>query len=503
MSISAVVISKLNESFLKIKCDVDLAMELSEAFQFEVPGYKHTPAYKRGQWDGRIRIFNLGRRTLPVGLFDKLIEFCQQRDYTYSVESVSGLTDPGSVADIPYQKIVDYVTGLDLYGGGAPVQVRDYQFNGIHTALDKKRGVLHACTGSGKSLMLYSVCRYLTEVQNGRVLIIVPTISLTSQMKGDFADYSSNSSWDSDDNVHLISAGQDKNTEKPIVISTFQSIYKQPTDWFNGFSAIICDEGHKINSATIAAIYEKATAVEYKLACTGTVHDTKCNMLVMQGLTGPVYDIASTKKLIENKQLVPLEIKSLVLDYNMPACKAFSGSEYDDEIKFIASNIKRNNLISKLAISTTGTTLVMYRFVDIQGKPLYEKILSAAGDRPVHFINGDVKGADREEIRHTSNKTDSIIVASYGVFSAGVNLPAIENIIFAHPFKSKITGLQSIGRGLRLKEGKLKCTLYDIADNLVYKKKVNNTYRHFGERLKMYTQSGFTFSISHLDFNHE
>jgi superfamily II DNA or RNA helicase len=102
-----------------------------------------------------------------------------------------------------------------------------------------------------------------------------------------------------------------------------------------------------------------------------------------------------------------------------------------------------------------------------------------------------------------ANKEDSIIVASYGVFSAGVNLPAIENIIFAHPFKSKITGLQSIGRGLRLKEGKTKCVLFDIADNMAYKKTINSTYRHFGDRLKMYTTAGFTFSITHLEFNHE
>lgn len=498
-----IIISKLNESFLKIKCDTDLAMELSEAFMFEVPGFRFMPAYRMGKFDGKIRIFNLGRRTFPIGLFEKLIEFCQQRDYTYSTESVGQLTDPGSTAGISYQTVVDYVTGLNLHGGGNPVLVRDYQLEGIHVALDKKRAVLHAATGSGKSMILYSFCRYATEVLDLRVLIIVPTISLTSQMKGDFADYSSNVDWSADENVHLITAGVTKDTDKRIVISTFQSIYKQPAEWFNSFGAIVCDEGHKINSATIAAIYEKATQVEYKLACTGTVHDTKCNILVMQGLTGPVYDIASTKKLIQNNQLVPLEIKSIVLDYDETVGKAISKVEYDDEIKFIASNAKRNAFIAKLALTCKGTTLVLYRFVDIQGKPLYNKINDQVKDKPVYFINGDVKGDIREQIRAAANLEDSIIVASYAVFSAGVNLPAIESIIFAHPFKSKITGLQSIGRGLRLKEGKTKCTLYDIADNMAYKKKINNTYRHFGDRLKMYTLAGFTFNITHVPFKLE
>ena len=500
---SDMIISKLNESFLKVKCDTDLAMELSEAFTFQVPGYKFTPAYRSGMWDGNIRIFNMGKRTFPVGLFDKLVEFCEQRNYTHSVESLNGYSAPGSTAGISYETVVEYVSGLNLHGGGKPVQVRDYQLEGIHVALDKERGILLSATGSGKSMILYSFCRYMTEVLDQRVLIIVPTISLTSQMKGDFTDYSSAVDWSAEENVHLITAGSSKDTDKSIVISTFQSIYKMPPEWFNAFGAIVCDEGHKINAKTIADIYEKATEVKYKLACTGTVHDMKCNVLVMQGLTGPVYDIASTKKLIENKQLVPLEIKALVLDYDETVCKAISKSEYDDEIKFIASNSRRNNLIANLALSCKGTTLVLYRFVDIQGKPLYNKISDKSGSRPVHFINGDVKGDIREEMRMSSNETDSIIVASYGVFAAGVNLPAIENIIFAHPFKSKITGLQSIGRGLRLKEGKTKCTLYDIADNMAHKKTINNTYRHFGDRLKMYTVAGFTFNITHMKFNHE
>lgn len=506
---SDMIISKLNESFLKIDCQSDIAYELSESFMFEVPGFKFMPAYRQGRFDGKIRLFNLGKRTFPVGLFEKLIEFCEQRNYTYSVESVNGYSAPGSESGISYQTIVDYVTELNLHGGGAPVTVRDYQIEGIHVALNKQRAIILSSVGSGKSLMLYVICRYVTEILKQRVLIIVPTISLTSQMKSDFADYSSADKWSADEKIHLITAGISKDIEKPIVISTFQSIYKMPAEWFNGndknlgFGAIICDEGHKIQSATIAGIYEKATEVKFKLACTGTVHDMKCHVLSMQGLTGPVYDIASTKKLIENKQLVPLEIKSLVLDYDDAVCKAISKSEYEDEIKFIASNTKRNNFIANLALSCKGTTLVLYRFVDIQGKPLYNKLSDKTSERPVYFINGDVKGEDREEIRLIANKEDSIIVASYGVFSAGVNLPAIENIIFAHPFKSKITGLQSIGRGLRLKAGKTKCTLFDIADNMAYRKTINNTYRHFGERLKMYTIAGFTFNITHIPFKHE
>ena len=87
-----------------------------------------------------------------------------------------------------------------------------------------------------------------------------------------------------------------------------------------------------------------------------------------------------------------------------------------------------------------------------------------------------------------------------GVFSTGINLPAIENIIISHPVKSKLTYLQAIGRGLRLKEGKTHCNLYDIGDNIAYKSHVNHTFKHFGERLKLLTAEGYDFDVVNLPF---
>lgn len=506
---SDITVQKKNESFLSIRCDLGIAMELSEAFMFEVPGAKFQPAFKRGIWDGKIRLFNLGKRTLPVGLFHKLKEFGEQRNYSICLENSEKYGSPDDCYPVSKQDVAKYVESLDLHGSGNKVTVRDYQLDGIWTALNKQRGILNSATGSGKSLMLYSICRYMTEVLKIRVLIIVPTISLTSQLKSDFDDYSSNVDWSADDNVHTITAGVSKNIDKPIVISTFQSIYKMPADWYNGtsgegmqgFGAIICDEGHKIQSKTIAGIYEIATEVKYKLACTGSVHDTKCHILTMQGLTGKVYDIATTKKLIDDKQLVPLDIKVIVLDYDKEICSAMSKVDYETEIKFITTNTKRNKFISNLSIKCVGTTLVLFRYID-QGKVLFNTITDKVADtRKVYFIDGSVTGEDRETIRSTANfEGNSIIVASMATFSTGVNLPSIENIIFAHPFKSKITGLQSIGRGLRLKTGKTKCVLFDISDNMTHKRYVNTVYSHLGDRLDMYTNAGFDFNITHIPF---
>ena len=490
---SDIVVRKLNESFIKVISDPDIAREISDTYTFEVAGAKFTPMYKMGRWDGKIRIFNLGARTLPYGLISELEKFAESRNYSF--ESAVETTDTG----LTYKEVEEFANSLGIDQRVPPITIRDYQINGAFQALKNKRAILHAATGAGKSLVLYIICRYIIEALEMRVLIVVPTISLTSQMKSDFADYASGTDWSADDNVHCISAGADKNIKKPITVSTFQSIYKMDSDWLNQFGCIIGDEGHKIIAKTITGIYERATEVQYKLACTGTLHDMKCNLLVMKGIAGDVHEIATTSTLIENKQLVPLTIKAIILNHPDHVALAMKKVDYETEIKYIVNIERRNEFVAKLATQCKGTTLVLFRFID-QGTKLYDLISEKATERNVHYIDGGVTGKDRELIRKNANTADDIIVASYSVFSTGVNLPAIENIIFAHPAKSAITIIQSIGRGLRLKDGKDKCTLYDISDNMTYKKKANISYRHLGDRLGTYTKNGFTYSIINVDF---
>jgi superfamily II DNA or RNA helicase len=495
-----ITVYKLNESFLKIECESDVAAELSESFSFLVPGYKFVPAYKLGRWDGYIRLFHLGKRTLPIGLFDKFKQFCSDRNYEYTVLEHPEYGIPGETFGISYSDVEEYIKTLGFDTREKPIEVRDYQIQGAYIWLNNYRAILLASVGSGKSLMMGVFCRCQTEILGNRVLIVVPTIGLTTQLKNDFIDYFGHTGWDGDDQIHCISAGVDKNINKPITISTFQSLTKVSKEWLNGFDCIIADEGHKVVAASIAGIFEKATKVKWKLACTGTVHDTKCHILHIIGLTGPVHEIAPTAKLIENGQLVPLDIKCIVLKYSEDICKVMKKADYDTEIKYIVTNEKRNNFIAKLANCCSGVTLVLYRFVELQGLVLYNRI-NELTTRPVHFINGGVIGEDREEIRIAANfSNDDIIVASIGTMSTGINLPAIENIIFCHPTKSKITNLQSIGRGLRMKEGKSKCVLYDIVDDFSIGKSVNITLNHFSERLKMYTNAGFQFKITTIKF---
>jgi len=495
---------KLNEATLKLRCSQDAALELSETFSFQMPGAKFSPLYKQGRWDGFIRLFNLGSKTLPSGLFTKLVEFAEERKYSLlPIENPSAPyygVPGGSDMGIEYVNIKAYVDSLNLHHDGEPLDVRDYQYRAVFESISRRAAILKAATGAGKSMIVHAVARYITEVLDGRMLIIVPTIGLTTQFLGDFKDYSSHNGYDVDGNVHLISGGVDKSIKKKIVISTFQSLKTVDAAWFNDFDCILTDEGHKITSESFKKIYGKATEVRFRLTCTGTLHELKCNLLEMQGLTGPVIDIASAKDLIANGQLVPLKIKGVQLNYGPDVCLAFKKADYDEEIGWITTNERRNKFVSKLAARCKGTTLVLFRFRH-QGEAIYDMVKALLPEgSPVYLIDGTVSKEDRESIRQAANAESAHIIASYGTTSAGVNLPAIENIIDAHPVKSKITFLQSIGRGLRLKEGKTHCNLYTIGDNMTYKRKPNTTFTHFTERLRLLTEEGHEFEIVNVDF---
>jgi len=102
----------------------------------------------------------------------------------------------------------------------------------------------------------------------------------------------------------------------------------------------------------------------------------------------------------------------------------------------------------------------------------------------------------REQIRGIVEEQDnSLIVASYGTFSTGVNIRRINNIVFAAPSKSKIRVLQSIGRGLRTHEDKDSIKLFDVVDDMRHGKWINFTLRHYGDRLKIYNDEQFEYRI--------
>jgi superfamily II DNA or RNA helicase len=344
--------------------------------------------------------------------------------------------------------------------------------------------------------MIYLLCRWILDRHStGKILIVVPTTSLVAQMLADFRDYSKQDSWKADRNIHTVMSGKDKTSTKRIIISTWQSIYNQPYEYFDDFIGVFGDECHLFKAKSLSSIMSKAKKTIYRIGTTGTLDGTQTHKLVIEGLFGPTYHTTTTKKLIDQDLLSQINIDCLQLQYSPEDVQTTKKMLYVDEIRWVVSNERRNTFIKNLCNKLTGNTLVLFNFVELQGKPLYELIKSTS-KKSVYFIHGATEVEEREQIRKVMDKnSDSTLIASYGTCSTGINIRNIHNIIFASPSKSVIRVLQSIGRGLRKSESKMQMKLIDIADDLRYKSHINHGMNHLHERLKIYTNEGFPYKL--------
>ena len=475
-------ISKKNEVNLQVKSEAHVYYELSDYFTFDVPGAKFMPQYRNKYWDGKIRLFSNHTGEIYVGLLDKLIQFCEDHNYTYEFEDNEYYGLPFQTNDlISKEGVKDYMYSICKH---VP---RDYQIEGVYDALRHNRKLLISPTASGKSLMIYSIVRYYVEKKQS-ILIVVPTTSLVEQMYKDFEDYG----WDVGSFCHKIYAGKERETNSQVIITTWQSIYKLPRKYFERFSVVIGDEAHQFKSKSLISIMTKLSDAKYRFGFTGTLDGTQTHKWVLEGLFGPSYKIIKTDELMKKGHLATLDINVLLLKHSPNKFETF-----EDEVQYIIGHEKRNRFIRNLALDLKGNTLILFARVEAHGQPLYEMINNKKIDnRNVFFIHGGVDTEDREKVREiTEQESNAIIVASYGTFSTGINIKNLHNIIFASPSKSRIRNLQSIGRVLRKGDKKSKATLYDIADDIRYKSRKNYTLNHLIERIKIYNEENFNYDI--------
>jgi len=470
----AVVVSKKDDVYLWISSEPYVIREMSDYFTFDVPSAKFHPSYKMGAWDGKIRLLNYKDHTIYVGLIDHIRRFCQERGYVLNY-------DGDADENFSVNEAEKFISTL-----GIPFEPRDYQMEAFVSAVRKRRMLLLSPTGSGKSFIIYLLIRWYMQKHDRKHLIIVPSTSLVAQMKKDFADYG----FDSDTYTHEIMSGRSKETDKPIVISTWQSLYKMPKAFFGQFGTVIVDECHGVKAKSLTNIMTKMTDTPYRFGTTGTLDGTLTNKLVIEGLLGSVRKVTQTKDLIEKKVLADFMVKAIVLKHQE---RVPSDIKYQEEIDYLVSCEARNKFIKNLVLSLKGNTLVLFNYVEKHGVPLYRMINDATEEeRKCFFVHGATELSARENVRSTVEKeNNAIIIASSGVYSQGINIKRLHNVVFTHPGKSRVRTLQSIGRALRRVDDE-EATLYDIVDDLSNGRKTKNfSLKHYQERYSIYKSEKF------------
>ena len=496
-----------DENYLYVSCDdFNVHEMLFNKFCFTVPGHRFMRTYKMGIWDGKIRLYDKGRRKIYKGLFVKLLTVLEANNIEYEV-------DEQIQTDFEFNDVDTILAYLKLeIENNYKFIPRKYQLKSILQCLTNLRQIIVSPTASGKSLIIYGIIDYflknnLLEGKKEKILVLVPTVALVDQMKNDFISYQKNDDAISD-LIHTIYSGKEKDdNSKTIFISTWQSIYKLPKEYFKKFKLLLVDEIHLAEGKSIKEIVEKCVNGKYRYGFTGTLKNSKTSEMALTAYFGEVYKAIQYQELMEKNYISGIVITNIVLNYkNIPEVYEpayLNEKDYMNEKNVIVNCEKRNKFIVDMASNLKNNTLILFERIS-QGKQILD-LLSKQKNKKILYISGSVSADKRNEYRELmENCNDYILVASFGTTSTGINIKNIHNIIFASPYKSPIRVLQSIGRGLRKHKDKVNLKLYDIVDDLRpgkrKKERKNFFYKHWEERKALYYSNNFKMKTVKIIF---
>ena len=422
----------------------------------------------------------------PQGRFEtrlvfSILEFLQNQDIQFNIE----LTDKfKEVIFIPELK--ENLTKLNL-------ELRDYQEESVRLALKNKSGVIILPTSAGKTLVIATLVKSIQDQHNFKALILVPDIQLVAQTYSDFIDYgipeSEITKWTG-------STEPDKNAK--IVISNAQILLseKQDLSLLKDIKLLVIDEVHKLKYGNkINKVVEQIPAL-FRYGFTGTLPDYKIDQWNIFGKIGRVIYFKESIDLRDQNYISQVHVAALKLTYkNTPQFTTPSmhnpTAGYEEEITWLQTNPYRNAIIIKLVNKSDKNTLIMVDRI-AHGEELL-RILQESTNKQVHFVHGAIEIEEREMIRKLMEEHDNVAcIAISKIFSTGINIKNLHNIIFAAIGKARIKIIQSIGRSLRKHSSKKLATIFDIWDNLRYGNK------HMVERLALYDREQIPYSVTEL-----
>lgn len=382
-------ITKADELFVRVDADNGILYELSEHFSYYVEGYKFMAAYKSGSWDGKIKLFNARNRTIYSGLISDIKKFANR--YEYSIEIDDGAKPINTLPDLKaFVKTIPDIAVLEPYS---------YQMEAFAGALIENKSIVLSPTASGKSFMIYLIVRFLMEYVEGKILVVVPSISLVDQMVGDFTSYDPQETFD--ELCHKIRSGASKETDLRVICSTWQSIYKMPPEYFEQYDAVIVDECHQADSSSLKGIIEKMPHVKFRTGFTGTLDGSKTHELFMRGIFGKVIKPTTSRELMDQGKMANITINMMKLKYPLEECKAVTKLNYQNEVEYLVQHPKRNQFLVDTALSFNKNTLLLFNFVETHGRKLYDaaKERAEAMGKQIFFIHGGTPVEEREAVR--------------------------------------------------------------------------------------------------------
>lgn len=509
MNVKAEITS--DNRFIKIVEASQLEMEqIRHSFKKRITNWRFNPLVKKRIWDGYISFIDKYNR-IPVGLWNELKQTCFKYNFKLDVVGFE------SIIDSDFDE-TDFRTWVDNFFEDHPtITPRDYQVDACIPILKYRRNISEIATSAGKTLIMFMIFAYLIEKgKTRRLMIVVPNTNLILQTNEDFELYNNKKK---EFKTQLIHGGTDKTKkEVDLIIGTYQSLVKRDLFFFEGIDSVIVDEAHHTNASSIKKILVNCVDAKYAVGLSGTMlQNGSTEALTIQAYLGPLVNNISASFLTENKYATPIYVKIVQMDYASKEIKEklnhlrekknsgeLDGAQLLDlEKRLVVENRPRFLYISNFICKTTKNSLVLFQNVkDSYGRRIYDYIREKTADKEVFYVDGSTSTDLREDyINRMEEGSNKILVASFGTFSTGISINNIHNVFFVESYKSEKIVRQSIGRGMRLCEGKDQVNIIDFVDDFsTSPKNKNYLLKHGEERLKIYKEQEFPYKLYKVTF---
>lgn len=194
-----------------------------------------------------------------------------------------------------------------------------------------------------------------------------------------------------------------------VYIGTYQSLEKWPKKFFTQFHTIATDEAHGAKAKTITTILESTFGHAYcRFGVSGTFpDDDSCEILNIQSSLGPKITEVSADELKKKGIITPMDIKAVIMNHDAPEFldrlklvrKSGEGkAAFDLEKAYSHQSEKRLDFITKVVNKCNNNTLLLFHTID-NGQRIFNKLKSEISDKEFYYIDGEISGKKREEIK--------------------------------------------------------------------------------------------------------
>lgn len=389
---------------------------------------------KKSGWDGTIRFIDYNGR-FRTGLLPSVLRWCKENGYRYEIKKPNGL-DSRVVTAMGDKKL------------------RSWQEDMLQACLKWKRGIINAATNAGKSF----VFPFLVEsYQNPKTLILTNRVKVMEAILENF------------ETVGTINADGFNPANVTVAMDKSLLNYCNSANvlkYLNEVELLIVDECHWASGKGYTKLIDQIGAY-HRFFFSGTSLDGKDEVQTgtLVGMAAPVIYQISNQDMIEAGQSKDVEV--IIIENHCNEIKPYKEN--------LSVNVKQSiGRLRGLTEQIVGKALILTQWTE------HAELIARA--LKCEFTHS--KDSQKNEKIHNFKQSCNGILVSTMIISEGVNIDGIDTVVWAGAGMSVRMIKQSIGRGLRGGDGKLRVIDFMDADG-------GKLESHSRSRINTYEKEGF------------